>query len=82
MRLKNLTEKTMPIYEGAIRIASKKYQLTGDELHLHEAFRFSEKSKAFLLRKAIQRERVFQFANVSDSIRDIEYQMKVELSFF
>ena len=69
------------IYSEAIETAFMLYQLTNEERFWHQAFYYSEKSKAVLLFDALQRSRAESFAGIPDSrlesIRDIESQISL-----
>ncbi len=69
------------IYSEAIETAFMLYQMTNEERFWHQAFFYSEKSKAVLLFDALQRSHAETFAGIPDSrlesIRNIELQISL-----
>ncbi len=69
------------IYADAIETAFMLYQITNEERFWHQAFYYSEKSKAVLLFDALQRSRAESFAGIPNSrlenIRNMESQISL-----
>ncbi|MEX2592720.1 MAG: CHAT domain-containing tetratricopeptide repeat protein [Anditalea sp.] len=79
---KELTENSFSVYEGAIQVAHKLYDIDQEEKYLVQAFDFSQKSKAFLLLQAIKKAEGLRFAGVPDSLIDQERDLKINVSFY
>ena len=80
--IRSLTSNSMGIYEGAIQVANKLYQTAGKTSYFNHAFTLTEKSKAFLLQQTLRESRALQFANIPDSLVQLENKLKAELSLY
>ena len=63
-----LADAAHDIYDSAIGLALILYQLSREEDYLHEAFRFSEKSKGILLLEALNKTDAETFAGVPSEL--------------
>ncbi|PHS63306.1 MAG: hypothetical protein COB12_09790 [Flavobacterium sp.] len=81
------TQRTLMLIENSIESAFLLYQITNEEMYLHKAFNFSERSKALLLLSTLSDHNLNSFANVSEEIilkeKDLknkinEYQGKIK----
>lgn len=79
---KLLSDTSIPIYESAIEISFRLYELTQTEKHLHQAFEYSERSKALLLQEALQESRARNYIDMPDSVLQVERQLKIDLAFY
>ncbi len=78
-----LTEKNIyNVYEGAISTAYELYNITKDSNYLYQAFTISERSKAYLLRQALNESKAKQFAGIADSLLESEKDLKIKISFY
>ena len=64
------------IYELAIETAFKFYRVSGNEKHKRQLFRFMEKTKSTLLLNAWQENDAKQFANIPNSLKRKEKELK------
>ena len=77
-----LKERVHGIYSQAIQTAYDLYKLTDKTDDKEQAFLFSEKSKASVLRQALLDYKAKQFAGIPDSLLEKERQLKVDLAFY
>ena len=80
--IRELTEKSMPVYEGGISVAHQLYQLTEDANYLHQAFNLAERSKAFLLGQSLKEVAARSFGGVPDSLLEQERDLKIDIAFY
>ena len=80
--IKELTEKTFSIYRYAVKAAFNLFEYSKEETYLNQAFNIAEKSKAFLLDRALQESQARQFGQVPDSLLEKEQDLKVDLAFY
>ncbi|MEO1260696.1 MAG: CHAT domain-containing tetratricopeptide repeat protein [Bacteroidota bacterium] len=81
-RSKNiLTEKSYPIYEGAIRSNLLAYEQTNNNNYLNNIFTAFEKSKNFLMLQTISSLKAKQFSSIPDSLLEKEKQLKTEIAW-
>ncbi|MFK7904363.1 MAG: CHAT domain-containing protein [Chitinophagales bacterium] len=78
---KRLGEDILTIYEEAIILSLKLYELTQDQKYKEQAFIFSEKSKANLLMEAIN-DRQVKSAYLPDSLIKKEKEFQSNLVFY
>lgn len=75
-----LHEENYKIYEAAIRVSEKLYQLTGDNQYRAHAFEVAEKSKGVILYDAIKNSGALSYSNISDEKLAKERNLKLELA--
>lgn len=75
-----LAEQTHQIYNTAIFIAYQLYQATQEKGYQYLAFRFSEKSKSFLLLQSLKENRVESFANIDQSVIEEIRALELDIS--
>ncbi len=71
-----------PIYEGAIQVAFRLYQNTGDPEYLESAFAFSEKSKNAILLEALKSKEGQGLADVPDHLINKEKDLNLDIAFY
>lgn len=74
-----LAQRTIPLYEDGIDLSIRLYEITKDKKYYAEAFAFSEKSKAGVLRSAIADTKAKRIAGIPDSLIAYEGQIRNEL---
>ncbi len=74
-----LAEYTVPIYEEGIKLCLQLSNMLNDKRFYQEAFVFSEKSKAGVLRSAIADVQARKVAGIPDSLLSKEYELREEL---
>lgn len=79
---KLLSDTSIPMYESAIEILFRLYDQTQTEKYLHQAFEYSERSKALLLQEALQESRARNYIDMPDSVLQTERQLKIDLAFY
>jgi len=67
-------------YDEAIRTELDLLRLTGEKRHLEAAFRYSEKSKAGVLRDALNEVEARAFAGIPKALLDDERRLRTELA--
>lgn len=77
-----LREHAHDVFRHAIAVASDLYQLTNNDEFKHQAFRFSEKSKASVLQHALLDVNAKKFGGIPDSLLEHAYQLKNELASY
>ncbi len=75
-------ERSMSVFDGAIRTAYQLNKNTGSISYLHQAFSYSERSKAVILLQAIKDGNAKQFSDVPDSLVEEENRLKIDRSFY
>lgn len=68
------------LFEGAIEASYRLFQMTGDETFLRQAFMYSERSKASLLRESLKASAARNFVGIPDSVLHLEQQLLVQQS--
>ena len=63
-----LTEKAIPLFEGAISLELAAYAKTSESSHLEQAFYFAEKSRSVLLRRFLQDAKARDFSGIPEKI--------------
>lgn len=76
----DLVKATTRIYEGAIRVAMTLYEISSNEKYFEDAFKFAEKSKAGILRDALNDISAKSFSTIPDSLMMLEESLKAEMS--
>jgi CHAT domain-containing protein len=74
------TIRTLSLVESSIETAVKLHQFTNDEKYLHDAFNFSERSKALLLLASLYDHEINSFSNVSEAIILKEKELKQSIN--
>ncbi|TAH22519.1 MAG: CHAT domain-containing protein [Cytophagales bacterium] len=74
-----LAQHTVPIYEEGIKLCLQLFELTQNKNFYQEAFVFSEKSKAGVLRSAIADVQARKIAGVPDSLLSYEQSLHTKL---
>ncbi len=69
-------------YEAGIQSAYTLFHLTNDSSYINTAFSLAERSKAFFMQKALRETNASKFANVPDSIIQLEDQLKLQIAFY
>jgi CHAT domain-containing protein/Tfp pilus assembly protein PilF len=77
-----LGEKTSIIYNKAIHIALRAYEITGDDKYKKDAFFFAEKSKSAILFESVNELKAKRFAVIPDSLLELEKDLKIDLTFY
>lgn len=77
-----LETKTARIYETAIEVALKLFEVTHDRSYLEAAFLFAEQAKAGVLSSYLQESRARRFVGLPDSLLEVERQLKIDLAFY
>jgi CHAT domain-containing protein len=77
----NLAEKSIPIYEKALKINLLRFKETNDSDLLNQALTFCNHNKAIVLRQALQHQRAEQFAGIPNRELEIEKKWKQEVAF-
>lgn len=75
-----LAAKAGEILSDAIVTNNLLHHETRRQEYLHEAFRFSERAKAFLLYQAMQEAEALQIAGIPDSLIKKEYNLRVDIA--
>jgi len=70
------------LYENAIEVAVKLYEITHSENYLYEAFQFTEKSKALLLRVPLIKSSPRHFIGLADSTLEREKRLRSRITFY
>lgn len=78
----NITEMAIPLYENIIRSSIANFRYTKNEKFFDQALAYSEKSKGFLLRQALQDDKARAYAHIPDSLVALDRKMKVDLAFY
>ncbi|MEO0041717.1 MAG: hypothetical protein RL329_1165, partial [Bacteroidota bacterium] len=77
----NLAEKSIPIYEKALKISLLRFEQTNNHPFLNQAFTFCNHSKAIVLRQALQHQQAKKFAGIPHSELETEQKWKQEIAF-
>lgn len=77
-----LGERTLAIYENAIRVAVLSYNLTKETKYQKLAFAFAEKSKAAVLSQLLQESQAKRFAGIPADWLEKERDLKINLGFY
>ncbi len=77
-----LSEKTVIIYEGALRTALENYKLSGNETILAEAFLLTESNKSQLLLESINEQSALGIKGLPDSLLQKDKDLKLEIAFY
>ncbi len=77
-----LAQHTIPLYEKGINLSLKLHEMTKDDKYYAEAFAFSEKSKAGVLRSTIADTKAKKIAGIPDSLIAYEAEIRLDLYEF
>ena len=77
-----LGEKTNEIYNNAIRVSLKLFDITKDDHFKKESFYFAEKSKAAVLEQSLAEVKAAKFAGIPDSLLEHEKQLNIDLTYY
>jgi len=77
-----LAEKSSEIFECAIKLSIKLFDITGETKYRNEAYIFNEKSKVRILQEAINESQARNFSGIPDSLLEKESQLKIDLTFY
>jgi CHAT domain-containing protein/Tfp pilus assembly protein PilF len=69
------------VYEQAVRVALKLFDITGDAAYTSIAFSFAERSKAGVLRDAIAESHAQHFTGIPDSLLEQESGLRMEIAY-
>jgi CHAT domain-containing protein/lipopolysaccharide biosynthesis regulator YciM len=76
----SLAASATETYDEAIRTELDLHRLTGEERHREAAFRYAEKSKAGVLRDALNEAEARSFAGIPGALLEKERQLRVDLA--
>ena len=76
----SLSASATEIYDEAIGAELELHRLTGEEVHLENAFRYAEKSKAGVLRDALNEAEARSFAGIPGVLLEKERQLRIDLA--
>ena len=76
-----LGEAAFTIYEKAIAVCLKLFDLTKDAAYYSNAFSFAERSKAGILQDAISESQAKQFAGIPDTLLEEEHTLRIDLAY-
>ncbi len=77
-----LTEKSLPIFENAIKCAYELFKITGDDNFVLKAFELSEKRKAFNLFQSMIKNKHLFYEQIPEKIRYKERELKAQLATY
>lgn len=75
-------KEVKPIYEEAIAVAARLYELDQNPIYLEKAFAFAERSKATMLAEAIQESAAQSFAGIPEEFQKKEKQLNIDIGFY
>ncbi|HSD64977.1 MAG TPA: tetratricopeptide repeat protein [Ignavibacteriaceae bacterium] len=70
------------VFNSAIRVTLKLYNITDDERYKEEALYFAEKSKAAVLEQSLAEVKAAKFAGIPDDLLEHEKQLKIDLTYY
>jgi len=77
-----LASESFEIYERATAIALLLNEETGDRSFIDKAFTITERSKAGILREALNESRARRFAGIPDTLLEREQDLRTDLAYF
>ncbi len=77
-----LAEKTVSIYEGAIRSALEQYKVNKDENMLLRAFTLAESNKSLLLLESINEQAALGIKGLPDSLLQKDKALRLEIAYY
>jgi len=77
-----LAEKSSEIFECAIKLSIKLFDITGETKYRNDAYFFNEKSRARILQEAINESHAKNFSGIPDGLLQKEKQLKIDLTFY
>ena len=75
-------QEVRPLYNKAVEVAINLFEISNDEIYLEKAFQFAEKSKAALLKEAIQTSNALKSSGIPEEIMQLEKDLKINISFY
>ena len=78
----NLSENTIPIYEGAIRTALERYKQSNDRQWLDQALALAESNKSLLLLEAFNEQAALGIKGLPDSLLQRDHALRLEIAFY
>ena len=78
----SLSQKVMPIFEGALRTERKIFKITQEKFHLYEMFYLNERSKAFTLLENLKWEKVRLFSDISPELHAREEKVNQKIYMY
>lgn len=70
------------VYKGAVEVCYELYQKTKEQKYFDLAFYFSERSKSWVLLKALNNQRAISFGGISDSLISKGEELKSRIKFY
>ena len=77
-----LSEKTIPVYEGAIRTILEQYKLNKENTLLQEAFVFAESNKGLLLLESVNEQAALGLKGLPDSLIQLERSLRLNMTYY
>lgn len=77
-----LSERAMPIYDQAIKVAIEMHERTANPKYLEQAFAYAENNKAVILYENIRDQMAKGFAGIPDSLIEKERDLLANINFF
>ncbi len=77
-----LAENAINAYENAIEASYLYYEKTKDKNYLEQALKFSENSRAVVLRESIQDKNAKLISDIPDSLLIKEQDLKIEIAYY
>ncbi|MEM1322086.1 MAG: CHAT domain-containing tetratricopeptide repeat protein [Bacteroidota bacterium] len=77
-----LAERSLPVYEGAIKAAVELYQKTQSPDYLRTAFQLAESNKALLLLESVNEQVALGHADLPDSLLERENALRIDLAYY
>ena len=78
----SLGDRSAYIYDNAIQVCRKLYELSNDERYIRHAFYFSEKNKAGVLLEALAGAEAQKFSGIPDTLLEKEKNLRLDISFY
>jgi CHAT domain-containing protein len=77
-----LSEKTVSLYEGAMKSALEQYKNTKNENILLEAFKLAESNKSQLLLESLNEQTALSFKELPDSLLQKDKELKLQIAYY
>ena len=74
--------KSLSVFRGALRLAWKLYDFSGEQDYLHQAFYFAERSKAVLLLASMQDANAKSFASIPPIYIEQEKEYRADIHLY
>ena len=78
----SLSERVLPIFEGAIATAFEMYNMTGDGKYKEKAFALAERSKAFTLLENLRNDDARSHSGISPELFDREEKVNQDIAMY